>query len=72
MLLRFLDTFEGCLFITSNRVAAFDDAVLSRVTLAFRYEALQADGRTELWRSVLNRMGCQTANFDLQYYSSPH
>eukprot|EP00290_Baffinella_frigidus_P029199 CAMPEP_0180223982 /NCGR_PEP_ID=MMETSP0987-20121128/21777_1 /TAXON_ID=697907 /ORGANISM="non described non described, Strain CCMP2293" /LENGTH=1030 /DNA_ID=CAMNT_0022186659 /DNA_START=27 /DNA_END=3119 /DNA_ORIENTATION=- len=43
VLLRLLETFDGALFITSNRASSFDPAALSRVTLAVRYHPLSAD-----------------------------
>lgn len=56
VLLRLLETFNGALFITSNRASAFDPAALSRVTLAVRYEPLGAEAKHAVWRNALARV----------------
>jgi len=62
VLLRLLERFDGALFMTSNRVAAFDPAALSRVTLAIRYRALDEAGLAAVWRAALVRtVGDDTA-----------
>eukprot|EP01122_Echinamoeba_exundans_P011219 TRINITY_DN4388_c0_g2_i1.p1 TRINITY_DN4388_c0_g2~~TRINITY_DN4388_c0_g2_i1.p1 ORF type:complete len:956 (+),score=202.74 TRINITY_DN4388_c0_g2_i1:242-3109(+) len=60
VLLRSLENFDGQLYITSNRLQHIDRAVLSRVTLALKYDALDAAARSSLWRNTLKR-----ANVDL-------
>jgi quinol monooxygenase YgiN len=56
VLLRLLEGFDGSLFITSNRASTFDPAALSRVTLAVRFEALDASAKTEVWGNMLARV----------------
>ncbi|KAJ1484275.1 P-loop containing nucleoside triphosphate hydrolase protein, partial [Baffinella frigidus] len=56
VLLRLLETFDGALFITSNRASSFDPAALSRVTLAVRYHPLSADATQVVWRNALARV----------------
>jgi hypothetical protein len=56
VLLRLLESFEGVLFITSNRASSFDPAALSRVTLAIRYEALGTMARREIWEHSFRRI----------------
>lgn len=56
VLLRLLEGFDGSLFITSNRASSFDPAALSRVTLAVRFEALDASAKTEVWGNMLARV----------------
>jgi hypothetical protein len=56
ILLRLLESFDGILFITSNRVSSFDPAALSRVTLAIRYEKLEGDSKVQIWRNSLARV----------------
>eukprot|EP00457_Paulinella_chromatophora_P001234 gb/GEZN01001236.1/.p1 GENE.gb/GEZN01001236.1/~~gb/GEZN01001236.1/.p1 ORF type:complete len:989 (-),score=167.77 gb/GEZN01001236.1/:238-3177(-) len=65
VLLKALDAFEGLLFITTNRVAAFDPAALSRVTLAIRYSTLKSAGRQKVWSNCLLRANCKPEDFDL-------
>eukprot|EP00122_Pirum_gemmata_P006164 Pgem_evm1s5628 len=56
VLLRLLESFDGCLFITSNRASSFDPAALSRVTLAIRYEPLDDEARKKIWENTLIRI----------------
>ncbi|KAK0560466.1 hypothetical protein OC844_003747 [Tilletia horrida] len=56
VLLRLIEYFEGILFLTTNRVASFDPAVESRVTVALRYDALDAAAREQVWRNLVNHM----------------
>ena len=65
VLLKALDGFEGLLFITTNRVAAFDPAALSRVTLAIRYGSLKTSGRAKVWEGLLKRANVDLSGVDL-------
>jgi SpoVK/Ycf46/Vps4 family AAA+-type ATPase len=56
VLLRLLEGFDGSLFITSNRAASFDPAALSRVTLAVRFDALDAHAKEQVWTNMLARI----------------
>lgn len=56
VLLRLLESFDGSLFITSNRASSFDPAALSRVTLAVRFEPLDAAAKTLIWTNMLARI----------------
>ena len=47
--------FEGNLFINSNRVASFDPAALSRVTLAVKFAPLTNDGMRQVCQSDSTR-----------------
>jgi len=56
VLLRLLESFDGSLFITSNRASTFDPAALSRVTLAVRFEELKTSAKTQVWGNMLARV----------------
>eukprot|EP01130_Rhizamoeba_saxonica_P011313 TRINITY_DN4696_c0_g1_i1.p1 TRINITY_DN4696_c0_g1~~TRINITY_DN4696_c0_g1_i1.p1 ORF type:complete len:797 (+),score=160.58 TRINITY_DN4696_c0_g1_i1:255-2393(+) len=56
VLLKLLESFEGAMFITSNRASEFDPAALSRVTLAIKYESLDENSRRIVWRNTLVRI----------------
>eukprot|EP00121_Abeoforma_whisleri_P013512 Awhi_evm1s12466 len=56
VLLRLLESFDGALFITSNRASSFDPAALSRVTLAIKYEPLDDNARMKIWENTLLRI----------------
>mgnify|MGYP001040056582 CR=1 FL=1 len=53
--LRKLEYYEGILFLTTNRVAEFDDAILSRIHLKIKYEKLTKEARREIWRCFLSK-----------------
>jgi hypothetical protein len=53
--LRKLEYYEGILFLTTNRIAQFDEAILSRIHLLLRYENLTQVARRQVWRDFLSR-----------------
>jgi hypothetical protein len=48
MFLRKLEYYEGILFLTTNRIAQFDGAILSRIHLLLRYENLTQVARRQV------------------------
>ncbi len=56
VVLRLIEYFSGILFLTTNRVASFDPALESRVTIALRYDALDAGAREQVWRNLLGNL----------------
>nr|POE82249.1 atpase family aaa domain-containing protein 3b [Quercus suber] len=52
--LRVLEYYEGILFLTSNRVATFDDAFKSRIHVPLRYNDLTATSRKQIWKNFLD------------------
>ncbi|OJD21369.1 hypothetical protein ACJ73_07293 [Blastomyces percursus] len=53
--LRKLEYFEGVLFLTTNRVDEFDNAILSRIHYKLKYEDLGREFRRDVWRSFLSK-----------------
>ncbi|KAI9693169.1 MAG: hypothetical protein M1822_005165 [Bathelium mastoideum] len=53
--LRLLEYFQGILFLTTNRVETFDDAIQSRVHVALRYMELDSKARKEVWRMFVEK-----------------
>lgn len=53
--LRALEQYDGILFLTTNRLQAFDEAVLSRVHLALKYAALGKPARRAVWKYFLDQ-----------------
>lgn len=51
--LRKLEYYQGIMFLTSNRVKDFDDAVRSRIHLALKYPPLGFDTRKGIWDTFL-------------------
>ncbi|KAK8098144.1 P-loop containing nucleoside triphosphate hydrolase protein [Apiospora kogelbergensis] len=54
--LRLLEYFSGILFLTTNRVASFDDAFKSRIHIPIRYTNLSQESRLQIWRNFLARV----------------
>jgi len=53
--LRVLEYYSGILFLTTNRVGAFDDAFKSRVHLSLHYPALDENSSKKVWEMNLRR-----------------
>ncbi|EGZ77523.1 hypothetical protein NEUTE2DRAFT_162309 [Neurospora tetrasperma FGSC 2509] len=54
--LRALEYFRGVLFLTTNRVAAFDDAFTSRIHVALYYPQLGEEERRKIWGYQFERL----------------
>ncbi|KAK5127414.1 hypothetical protein LTR85_006753 [Meristemomyces frigidus] len=54
--LRVLEYYEGILFLTSNRVATFDDAFKSRIHVPLKYNDLTVDSRKQIWKNFLGKL----------------
>jgi AAA+ superfamily predicted ATPase len=54
--LRALEYYRGVLFLTTNRVAAFDDAFTSRIHVALHYRALRDADRLPIWTAAFERL----------------
>lgn len=54
--LRELEQYDGILFLTTNRVQSFDEAMISRIHLALKYESLGIDARKAIWQSFLGHV----------------
>lgn len=51
-----LNSHQGILILTSNRVGTFDEAFKSRIQLALHYENLTAPQRKKIWENFLDRL----------------
>ncbi|KAK4549945.1 hypothetical protein LTR36_005246 [Oleoguttula mirabilis] len=54
--MQLLEYYEGILFLTSNRVATFDDAFKSRIHVPLKYNDLTVDAREKIWRNFLGKL----------------
>ncbi|KAI1932539.1 hypothetical protein LOZ66_006834 [Ophidiomyces ophidiicola] len=52
--LRKLEYYEGVLFLTTNRLVEFDEAILSRIHLKVKFQNLTKEGRREIWKHFLS------------------
>ncbi|KAI9757735.1 MAG: hypothetical protein M1815_000072 [Lichina confinis] len=55
MFLRKLEYYRGIMFLTTNRVKDFDEAMQSRIHLAIKYPVLNQETRRTLWEHFLKR-----------------
>ncbi len=63
--LRELEYYRGVLFLTTNRASNLDPAILSRVSLGIRYEALNEEDRLKVWKT-LTRAALSGAEVDFR------
>lgn len=54
--LRILEHFTGVLFLTTNRVGAFDEAFKSRIHMSLYYPPLDAEKTWSIWKTNLQRL----------------
>lgn len=65
--LRALEFYDGILFLTTNRVGAFDDAILSRVHIQLFYPNLDASQRQKLWMTFLTKLEADRPSIQVKY-----
>ncbi|EIW53171.1 P-loop containing nucleoside triphosphate hydrolase protein [Trametes versicolor FP-101664 SS1] len=61
--LRHVEYYHGILFMTTNRVKAFDEAFLSRIHVALHFHDLTRDARKQVWAAFLSKVGVAPAQF---------
>lgn len=59
--LRILEYYQGIMFLTTNRIAVFDDAFKSRIHLAIKYPTLSPNFRKKLWINFLSKTSTGSA-----------
>lgn len=57
VMLRLVEYHQGILFFTSNRIESLDPAFQTRISLALHYDALDLEGRAQVWESLLVKSG---------------
>jgi AAA+ superfamily predicted ATPase len=54
VMLRLLEYYSGCLFLSSNRDAdTVDAAIASRITVMLEYPPLDTEGRGKIWKNLI-------------------
>jgi len=53
--LRTLEYYQGMMFLTTNRVRQIDDAIASRIHFKLKYDDLNREQRTCIWRRLLGK-----------------
>ncbi|KAL7573806.1 hypothetical protein ACA910_007832 [Epithemia clementina (nom. ined.)] len=60
VMLRLLEYYSGCLFLSSNRAASsIDAAIASRITVMLSYPSLDVEGRAKVWRNLIELVPAQ-------------
>ncbi|KAM5360948.1 hypothetical protein ACJZ2D_013402 [Fusarium nematophilum] len=54
--LRALEFYDGILFLTTNRVGAFDDAFISRIHVKLYYPDFTDDQRQQVWQTFVDKL----------------
>jgi SpoVK/Ycf46/Vps4 family AAA+-type ATPase len=54
--LRTLEYYTGILFLTTNRIAVFDEAILSRIDVPLYFPALTQDQRVQIWHILFRKL----------------
>ncbi|KAI3604465.1 p-loop containing nucleoside triphosphate hydrolase protein [Moniliophthora roreri] len=55
--LRHVEYYRGILFLTTNRVKAFDEAFLSRIHVALRFTHLPVESKVQIWEAFIKKLG---------------
>ncbi|KAK8121180.1 hypothetical protein PG999_005300, partial [Apiospora kogelbergensis] len=63
--LRRLEYYAGILFLTTNRVASFDDAFKSRIHVPLQFRPLPVESRRAIWRQFCGRVDARLDGDDL-------
>ena len=71
--LRTLEYYQGILFLTTNRVGAFDEAIISRIDMPMYFPALRDEQRVEIWNMLFRKVseeshGTIRAEIDVKHY----
>jgi len=55
--LRHVEYYRGILFLTTNRVKAFDESFLSRIHVALHFSELTQESKEKVWTAFIAKMG---------------
>ena len=66
VILRKLEYLKGIMFLTTNRVSQFDQAILSRIHFMLRYESLNENARKKIWGQFLARATTHYGDADVK------
>jgi SpoVK/Ycf46/Vps4 family AAA+-type ATPase len=61
--LRHVEYYRGILFLTTNRVKAFDEAFLSRIHVALHFSPLSLASKVQVWNAFIRKMGDDVESF---------
>ncbi|KAF8636274.1 hypothetical protein AX17_003665 [Amanita inopinata Kibby_2008] len=58
--LRHVEYYRGILFLTTNRVSAFDEAFFSRIHVALHFTELSEESRRQVWTAFINKIDSES------------
>ncbi|KAL0952268.1 hypothetical protein HGRIS_006558 [Hohenbuehelia grisea] len=58
--------YRGILFLTTNRVKAFDEAFLSRIHVALHFHELSLESKTQVWKAFMAKAGAKRSVEELE------
>lgn len=61
--LRALEFYDGLLFLTTNRVGAFDDAFVSRVHVQIYYPDFTDEQRQLVWKTFIDKLATERGDY---------
>ncbi|ROW17124.1 hypothetical protein VPNG_01370 [Cytospora leucostoma] len=61
--LRALEFYDGILFLTTNRVGAFDDAFISRIHIQLLYKDFTPEERKKVWMTFVHKLTRERGNY---------
>ena len=67
--LRLLEYHNSPMFLTTNRVFAFDPAIRSRISIAIKYHPLKRVARKQVWQQLLDMANAKISPIDLDEVS---
>jgi AAA+ superfamily predicted ATPase len=62
-----LEFYDGLLFLTTNRVGTFDDAITSRVHIQMFYPDLNAEQRHTVWNNFIHKLEAERPSMQVKY-----
>ena len=70
--LRILESYDGILILTSNRVGTFDEAFKSRIQVALHYKPLNRKSRKQIWQNFFEMIREQDDDVDIDGIGRAH
>lgn len=61
--LRALEYYDGILFLTTNRVGAFDDAFISRIHIQLYYKPFGEEDRRAVWQTFVDKLSADRGKY---------
>lgn len=65
--LRALEYYQGLLFLTTNRVGSFDEAILSRVHVVLHFPNLTDEDRKRIWDTSFRKLKRERADIEVDF-----